>query len=62
MDFVKSKFKGLLEPINIEMKKKGEIVTHTDLLNLLKKGDEAGFRKAIEQHFEVYRRFLDSRK
>ena len=27
MDFVKSKFKGLLEPINIEMKKKGEIVT-----------------------------------
>ena len=62
MDFVKSKFKGLLEPINIDMKKKGEIVTHTDLLNLLKKGDEAGFRKAIEQHFEVYRRFLDSRK
>lgn len=62
MDFVKSKFKDLLESINIEMKKRGEIVTHADLLNLLKKGDEAGFHKAIEQHFEVYRRFLYSRK
>ncbi len=56
MIFVKNKFKNLLEPINIEMKEKGLIVTHEDLLEYLKSGDELGYRKAIEQHFEVYRR------
>lgn len=58
MIFVKNKFKDLLEPINIEMKEQGQIVTHVDLLNFLKNRDELGYRKAIEQHFEVYKRFL----
>lgn len=58
MVFVKDKFKDLLEPINIEMKKKKEIVTHADLLNHIKKGDEEGYRKALEQHFAVYKRFM----
>ena len=62
MIFVKNKFKDLLEPINIEMKEQGQIVTHVDLLNFLKNRDELGYRKAIEQHFEVYKRFLNSRK
>ena len=61
MIFVKNKFKDLLEPINIEMKEKGQIVTHADLLEYLKKKDETGYRKAIEQHFEVYKRFLNSK-
>lgn len=61
MDFVKKKFKDLLAPINIEMKEKGQIVTHADLLEFLKKKDEAGYRKAIEQHFDVYKRFMNSR-
>lgn len=61
MDFVKKKFKDLLAPINIEMKEKGQIVTHADLLQFLKKKDEAGYRKAIEQHFDVYKRFMNSR-
>ncbi|MDB8911016.1 FadR family transcriptional regulator, partial [Parabacteroides merdae] len=55
-------FKDLLEPINIEMKEQGQIVTHVDLLNFLKNRNELGYRKAIEQHFEVYKRFLNSRK
>ena len=62
MIFVKNKFKDLLEPINIEMKEQGQIVTHADLLNFLKNRDEFGYRRAIEQHFEVYKRFLNSRK
>lgn len=61
MSFVKNKFKEFLEPINIEMKNNGQIVTHADLLDCLKRRDEAGYRKAIEQHFEVYRHFLNSR-
>jgi len=61
MIFVKDKFKDLLEPINIEMKKKNKIVTHADLLNYLKKGDEKGYRKAVELHFEVYKVFMRNR-
>lgn len=61
MVFVKDKFKDLLEPINIEMNKKKKIVTHADLLDYLKKGDEKGYRKAIEQHFAVYRIFMQNR-
>ena len=53
MIFVKNKFKDLLEPINIEMKEQGQIVTHADLLSFLKNKDEFGYRRAIEQHFEV---------
>jgi GntR family transcriptional repressor for pyruvate dehydrogenase complex len=62
MTFVKKKFKDFLEPINIEMKKKGELVTHADLLDFLKKRDGAGYRKAIEMHFEVYRIFMSNRE
>ena len=58
MAFVKNKFKTFLEPINIELKNNGQIVTHADLLGYLKRRDEEGYRKAIELHFEVYRRFL----
>lgn len=62
MTFVKKKFKDLLEPINIELKEKNQIVTHKNLLDFLKNRDEEGFQKAMNQHFEPYRRFLDYRK
>lgn len=58
MDFVKIKFKDLLQPINIKMKTKGELVTHKDLLSFIKKGDEDGFRKALEKHFALYNEFI----
>jgi DNA-binding FadR family transcriptional regulator len=61
MIFVKDKFKDFLEPINIKMKKKNKIVTHSDLLNFIQKKDEKGYRKAIEQHFEVYKIFMRNR-
>ena len=62
MAFVKDKFKDFLGPINIELKEKGQIVTHRDLLNYLKAGDELGFQKAMTQHFALYSRILDNRK
>ncbi len=61
MTFVKDKFQEYLAPINITLKEEGRIVTHQDLLQYLKSGDEDGYRKALEEHFEVYRIFL-SRK
>lgn len=61
MVFVKNKFKEFLEPINIEMKQRGELVTHADLLQYIKKGDEAAYRSALERHFAVYKKFMKSR-
>jgi DNA-binding FadR family transcriptional regulator len=61
MTFVKEKFQEFLAPINIRLKEEGRIVTHRDLLQYLKDGDEDGYRRALEDHFEVYRIFI-SRK
>lgn len=61
MVFVKDKFKDLLEPINITMKRKNKIITHSDLLQHIKDKDEKGYRKAIELHFEVYKTFMRNR-
>lgn len=61
MIFVKEKFQEFLAPINIRLKEEGRIVTHQDLLQYLKDGDEDGYKRALEDHFEVYRIFI-SRK
>lgn len=61
MLFIKDRFKSDLAPINKKMKKENKIITHSDLLTLLKAGDEIGYRKAIEQHFYVYTIFLKNR-
>lgn len=50
-----------VEAINIELEKKGKIVTHTDLLNFIKNKDEMGYRNAIEQHFYVYKKLIYDR-
>lgn len=56
--FIKEKFKVSFEPINIELERQNRLVSHSDLLELIKMNDEPGYRQAIEQHFEVYRTFL----
>lgn len=58
MTFVKDKFKEYLAPINVKLKEEGRIVTHQDLLHYLKENDEDGYRRALEQHFEVYKIFI----
>ena len=42
----------------IELKEKGEIITHADLLNYLKNGNETKYREAIEKHFYVYKKLI----
>lgn len=61
MNFVKTNLRELVETINIELEKKGQIVTHTDLLNFIKNKDEMGYRNAIEQHFYVYKKLIYDR-
>ncbi len=61
MVFIKDRFKADLAPINLKLKEENKLVTHTDLLRLLKEGDENGYRKAIEQHFNVYTIFLENK-
>jgi GntR family transcriptional regulator, transcriptional repressor for pyruvate dehydrogenase complex len=56
--FVKEKFKDLIEPINRELIRKGEVVTHKDLLSFLKKRDKTSFQNAMENHFAPYNQFL----
>ena len=53
--------KHALKNINIEIKERGELVTHADLLGFLEKHDEAGYRKALEKHFAVYKIFMKRR-
>lgn len=61
MVFVKDRFKELLEPINIQIKEQGALVTHADLLSFLEQKDEEGYRQALEKHFAVYKIFMKSR-
>ena len=56
--FVKSRFNDFFEPINKELKKKGLIVSHNDLLRYLKEGDRESFSRAMERHFMPYTSFL----
>ncbi|MGL4520640.1 MAG: FadR/GntR family transcriptional regulator [Phocaeicola sp.] len=62
MLFVNDKFKTLLEPINIEIKKSGEIVTHSDLLEQIKQKDKEGYREALEGHFAPYKIIMSNRR
>lgn len=58
MEFVKSNLKTYVSEINSSLQERGELVTHQDLLRYLKAGDENGYRKAIDQHFFVYKELI----
>ena len=62
LEFVKQNFNEYLRPINIELKKNNQIVTHADLLEYIKNHDLDGYRKAIEKHFLVYTLFIEQYK
>lgn len=59
--FIKSKFEVSFKPINRKLKEEGLIVTHSDLLTFLKFRDKEGFRKSLENHFLVYKIFMNNR-
>ena len=50
--------KTYVSEINSSLQERGELVTHRDLLRYLKAGDENGYRKAIDQHFFVYKELI----
>lgn len=58
IEYIKSNFTLSFKPINKRLKEEGLIVTHSDLLELIKKRDKEGFGKALENHFLPYRIFL----
>ena len=60
MEFVKEKFKDYFGPISLQLKQQGKIVTHKDLLEYIKQNDEEGFRHALEQHFAVYKIYMET--
>lgn len=62
MVYVKETFVENIQPINIELSAKGTIVSHSDLLSFIKKGDMNGYKKAIEQHLIVYKILAENRK
>ena len=61
IDFIKSKFEVSFKPINRKLKEEGLIVTHSDLLTYLTFRDTEGFRRSLENHFLVYRIFMNDR-
>jgi GntR family transcriptional repressor for pyruvate dehydrogenase complex len=60
MLFVKDKHNSLIESINQRLKVEGKLVTHADLLELLKQRNKEDFQKALEQHFLVYSLVMES--
>lgn len=58
IEFVKAKFQEYVTFMNNTLEQKGDLITHADLLSLLKKGDQNKYRIATEQHFLVYKELL----
>ncbi len=61
MVYIKHKFNEYFYDIAVELGKESKHVTHKDLLEFIKAGDEEGYKKAIERHFEIYKIFLRNR-
>ncbi|MGL5317332.1 MAG: FadR/GntR family transcriptional regulator [Bacteroidales bacterium] len=62
MIYIKKTFKELIEPINIDLASKNEIVTHEVLLQYMTDRDEVGFTQALNKHFMNYRILMRNRK
>jgi GntR family transcriptional repressor for pyruvate dehydrogenase complex len=56
--FVKDKFEDYFKPINIELSKNNQVITHQDILTALKTKNYMELRAAMEGHFAVYREFI----
>lgn len=59
LDFVKEKYRDSFEPIERELDRSGEPVTHSHLLGYIKRGDLEGYKHAIEAHFKLYTLYLE---
>lgn len=59
MVFVKDNFRNFFEPIEKELAANGELVTHKHLLEYIRHGDQAGYRRAIADHLRLYTIYLN---
>ena len=62
LDFVKENYRDFLEPIEAELIRSGELMTHSHLLEFIKAGDLEGYKHAIEEHFKLYTIYLERKK
>jgi GntR family transcriptional regulator, transcriptional repressor for pyruvate dehydrogenase complex len=62
MSYLKDRFESEIAPLNQVLAESGRLVTHAELLRLLREGQEAPFRQGLEEHFSVYREFLERRR
>ena len=61
MEFVKEKYRDCFGPISDRLSKEGKAVSHEDLLQFIKAGDEEGYFEAIRRHFQPYTEYLSER-
>ena len=62
MDFVKERYNDVFAPIAARLSASGEAVSHSDLLECLKKRDKAAYNDAIRRHFKIYMDYRESVK
>lgn len=62
MNFVKDKYKTFFEHTAVELEKNRTSVSHKQLFDLIKAGDESGYAKAIQQHFRLYTNYIDQQR
>ena len=59
--FINNNFADFDE-FNKELREAGKLVTHQDLVNCLKEGDQLGYKKKIENHLRAYVNYVHARK
>lgn len=58
--FSKQIHESHFKPINVEQEKKGQIIWHRDLLEIIKNNDIKEYQKAIRIHLQTYWKFIHS--
>jgi len=56
--FAKHNYEGYFLPISQKLNELGEIVTHSDLLDCIKKRHKEGYQKAMLGHLKPYWEFI----
>jgi len=56
--FAKQNYATYFLPVNKRLQETGEMVTHPDLLFLMKSRDKEGYRKSIKKHLKPYWDFI----
>ncbi len=58
--FAKQNYDNFFQPVNQKLLDNGEIVSHLDLLNFIKKNNKNGYQNAMRGHMRPYMEFIKS--